>query len=51
MLTVSILSENFAAPDYACSTRKVVYLKLHELSDDIFLPIAKENSVLFKRFE
>ena len=44
-------TEDFTPPDYACSTMKVVYAKLHELTDDLFLHIAKENSVLFKRFE
>lgn len=42
---------DFTPPDYACPTMKVTYSKLHELVDDIFLHIAKENSVLFKRYE
>ncbi len=44
-------TEDFKLPDYACPTMKAVYAKLHELIDDIFLHIAKENSVLFKRYE
>ena len=44
-------TEDFKAPDYACPTMKVFYVKLHELVDDVFLHIAKENSVLFKRYE
>ncbi len=44
-------TDDFTPPEYACPTMKVVYLKLHELIDDIFLHIAKENSVLFKRYE
>jgi regulator of cell morphogenesis and NO signaling len=44
-------TRDFQAPDYACPTMKAVYQKLHDLSDDIFLHIAKENSVLFKRYE
>ncbi len=44
-------TQDFQAPDYACPTMKAVYQKLHDLSDDIFLHIAKENSVLFKRYE
>lgn len=44
-------SNDFTPPEYACPTMKAVYLKLHELVDDIFLHIAKENSVLFKRYE
>lgn len=44
-------TDDFMPPEYACPTMKVVYQKLHELADDIFLHIAKENSVLFKRYE
>ncbi len=44
-------TNDFTPPDYACPTMRAVYLKLHELADDIFLHIAKENSVLFKRYE
>lgn len=44
-------TNDFTPPDYACPTMKAVYRKLHELADDIFLHIAKENSVLFKRYE
>ncbi|HVI42530.1 MAG TPA: DUF542 domain-containing protein [Anaerovoracaceae bacterium] len=44
-------TEDFKLPDYACPTMKAFYAKLHELIDDIFLHIAKENSVLFKRYE
>lgn len=43
-------SNDFMPPEYACPTMKAVYQKLHELADDIFLHIAKENSVLFKRY-
>ena len=44
-------TNDFTPPYYACPTMKAVYRKLHELADDIFLHIAKENSVLFKRYE
>ncbi|AHF06457.1 DUF542 domain-containing protein [Desulfitobacterium metallireducens] len=44
-------TDDFTPPEYACPTMKAVYLKIHELADDIFLHIAKENSVLFKRYE
>ncbi len=44
-------TDDFTPPKYACPTVKIVYKKLHELVDDIFLHIAKENSVLFKRYE
>jgi regulator of cell morphogenesis and NO signaling len=44
-------TEDFKVPDYACPTMKAFYAKLHELIDDIFLHIQKENSVLFRRYE
>lgn len=44
-------TDDFTPPEYACPTMIAVYSKLHELVDDIFLHIAKENSVLFKRYE
>ena len=44
-------TDDFTPPEYACPTMKAVYLKLDELVDDIFMHIAKENSVLFKRYE
>lgn len=44
-------TNDFTPPEYACPTLKAVFWKLHELADDIFLHIAKENSVLFKRYE
>lgn len=48
----SLITEtnDFTPPEYACPTMKAVYEKLHQLVDDIFLHIAKENSVLFKRY-
>ena len=48
---VMALTNNFTPPEYACPTFKATYAKMHELIDDIFLHIAKENSVLFPRFE
>lgn len=44
------LTGHFSPPDFACPTMKLVYAKLHQLTDDLFLHIAKENSVLFKRY-
>lgn len=43
-------TNDFTPPEFACPTVKAVYQKLHDLADDVFLHIAKENSVLFKRF-
>lgn len=45
------LTNDFTPPDFACNSVLAVYAKLHELADDIFLHIAKENSVLFKRYQ
>ncbi|NLB18160.1 MAG: iron-sulfur cluster repair di-iron protein, partial [Syntrophomonadaceae bacterium] len=44
-------SNHFTPPEYACPTMKTFFRKLHELVDDIFLHIAKENSVLLKRYQ
>jgi len=44
-------TDDFTPPEYACPTMKAVFSKLHDLADDLFLHIAKENSVLFKRYE
>ncbi|MGI6112720.1 MAG: DUF542 domain-containing protein [Mahellales bacterium] len=44
-------TDDFTPPEYACSTMQAMYLKLHELADDIFLHVAKENGVLFKRYK
>ena len=49
--SIMALTNNFTPPEYACPTFKAAYAKMHELIDDIFLHIAKENSVLFPRFE
>ena len=49
--SIMALTNNFTPPEYACPTFKATYAKMHELIDDIFLHIAKENSVLFPRFE
>lgn len=51
-ITKSILrlTNDFKVPDYACYTVIAVYTKLHELIDDIYLHVAKENSVLFRKW-
>lgn len=43
-------TNDFTPPEFACPTMNVAYAKLHELADDLFLHIVKENSVLFKRY-
>lgn len=42
------LTNDFTAPEGACTTFKLVYHKLNELEKDLFVHIHKENSILFK---
>ena len=42
------LTNDFKAPEGACTTFKLVYNKLNELEKDLFKHIHKENSILFK---
>lgn len=42
------LTNDFTAPQGACTTFKLVYTKLNELEKDLFNHIHKENSILFK---
>lgn len=44
------LTDDYEAPEWACTTYKVVYLKMHELEKDLFVHIHKENNILFKGF-
>jgi len=48
--SIKALTHGYQAPDYACPTFVVTYKKLQTLTEDIFLHIHKENSVLFPRF-
>lgn len=47
---IKALTSNYQAPAYACPTFHVTYAKIKALTEDIFLHIHKENSILFKRF-
>ena len=49
--SIKALTNDYQAPAYACPTVHVTYAKLKALTEDIFLHIHKENSVLFPRFQ
>ncbi|MDY3005775.1 DUF542 domain-containing protein [Anaerococcus porci] len=42
------VTKNFTPPKDACNTYKCAFSKLKELTEDIYLHIFKENSILFK---
>ncbi|WP_455539677.1 DUF542 domain-containing protein [Terrisporobacter sp.] len=44
------VTDDFTAPEWACASFKLLYLKMHELEKDIFVHIHKENNILFKRY-
>ena len=48
--SIKTLTHDYQAPAYACPTFIATYAKLKALTEDIFLHIHKENSVLFNRF-
>ena len=48
--SIKTLTGGYQAPAYACPTFRVTYAKIKALTEDIFLHIHKENSILFKRF-
>lgn len=44
------ITDDYKIPEWACTTFKLVYLKMHDLEKDLFVHIHKENNILFKRF-
>ena len=44
------ITEDYKLPEWACTSFKLVYMKMHELEEDLFIHIHKENNILFKRF-
>lgn len=44
------VTDNYNAPEWACTSFKILYQKLDELEKDLFVHIHKENNILFKRF-
>lgn len=46
---MSILSDGFNPPEYACNTWRVTYSLLKEFQDDLFQHIHLENNILFPK--
>lgn len=44
------ITDDYNFPTWACTSFKLLYIKLHELEKDLFVHIHKENSILFKRY-
>ena len=44
------VTNDYKTPEWACTSFKLVYSKLHELEKDLFIHIHKENNILFKRY-
>lgn len=44
------ITDDYNAPEWACASFKLLYLKMHELEKDLFVHIHKENNILFKRY-
>lgn len=44
------ITDDYNAPQWACTSFKLLYLKMHELEKDLFIHIHKENNILFKRY-
>lgn len=44
------LTDDYEVAEWACTTYKLVYLKMHDLEKDLFVHIHKENNILFKGF-
>ncbi|MDU5107626.1 iron-sulfur cluster repair di-iron protein [Clostridium sp.] len=45
------ITDDYNAPEWACTSFKLVYMKMHELEKDLFVHIHKENNILFKRYK
>ncbi|GAA0084110.1 iron-sulfur cluster repair di-iron protein [Clostridium sp. CTA-7] len=45
------ITDDYNAPELACTSFKLLYLKMHELEKDLFIHIHKENNILFKRYQ
>ncbi|WP_300381633.1 iron-sulfur cluster repair di-iron protein [Clostridium sp.] len=44
------ITDDYNIPEWACTSFKLVYTKLHDLEKDLFVHIHKENNILFKRY-
>jgi regulator of cell morphogenesis and NO signaling len=45
------ITDDYNAPEWACTSFKLLYMKMHELEKDLFIHIHKENNILFKRYK
>lgn len=51
LLRIRAASEDFAVPDWACTSYRTLFAELRRLEDDIFTHVHLENNVLTLRFE
>ncbi|GAA0817206.1 iron-sulfur cluster repair di-iron protein [Clostridium tertium] len=45
------ITDDYSAPEWACTSFKLLYMKMHDLEKDLFVHIHKENNILFKRYQ
>ncbi|WP_195265063.1 iron-sulfur cluster repair di-iron protein [Clostridium sp. 1001275B_160808_H3] len=45
------ITDDYNAPEWACTSFKLLYMKMHDLEKDLFVHIHKENNILFKRYQ
>ncbi len=48
---ITLLSNNFTTPDWACNTFKALYFKLDEFINDLYQHIHLENNILFSKIK
>jgi len=46
---ISVLSNGYNPPDWACNTYKVLYAKLQEFENDLHQHVHLENNILFPK--
>ena len=46
---ITLLSDNFTTPEWACNTFKALYFKLDEFINDLYQHIHLENNILFAK--
>lgn len=44
------ITDDYNSPEWACTSFKLLYMKMHDLEKDLFVHIHKENNILFKRY-
>lgn len=49
LLSIKNLTNNYAAPDDACTTYRVTYSKLEEFQNDMFMHVHLENNIMFPK--